>query len=526
MSNICSSTPVRNIEIRELQREFNLIRKNVCYLSGQVATTTTNTTISSASGNILTNNTGLYVPADTVQESSLTNLSTTLHPTGINGVWVPNVGMYTWTNVVLTDNGYTNIAAQGPQGGYWVLSNAATGNRLSKRSYFKMVEVKPGVVSGSLEAVTKNGAMSTATITNSGGYDQFAVTAGDNTSWIDFTSLTYQDNATILKARVKLVSVGVSAPMVGIGLSGHNLTNDTNSGAGCEDVMINLLTHVVQHRAGNNVTINPVTTKNSSALSFSNGDVIDIELFLEWDTSLIRFNVINTTNKSYSYSTVGGGGAGSLVRSRDVGYVSHSLKLILADGTYTLLSFEGYSSVPQNNLLALIGDSYACGDNIILNLNWPYLLQKALPQYDIACYAANGAYINSMVQYQLADVLRTRPKYVLIVSILTLFWGFFDDGNANQTEFDNGMAAIMDTVTGYGGIPILIKWQTTGGFINGNSAAWNTKIAALQASYPTTLVLDLSGQSLQLNNSSHPTTSDTIKMAKQTVELLKSVSAV
>lgn len=520
MGNICTSTPVRGIDA-DLKSELNFIRRTVCFLQGQAGATPT---ISPTSGNILINSSGLYVPDDKVREvSSITSLYS-LSPTGVNMAIIPNVGTYTHTASVITDDGYSNLTAS--DGGTWVLQNNTTSKRPSKRSYFKSVEVKPGVVSGGLEPVTKNGAMTTATITNSGGFDQFAVTLGDNTSWIDFTSLTYQDNSTILKARIRIVTKGSTSPMIGIGLSGHNLTNDTNAGVGCEDAMINLSTNAVQHRAGNSVNIGNVITKASNALTFSNGDVVDLELIVDWEAALLKFNVINTTTNGYSFSTLGGSGAGNLVRSRDVAFVTHTLKLILVDGTYTLLSFEGYSSVPQNNLLAIVGDSYGSGDLIVLNTNWPYLLQKALPQYDIACYGGNGAYINSISKYQLLDVLRARPRYVIFMSILTLFYGYFDDGNANQTEFDNGMNSIMDAVTGYGGVVILVKWQTTGGFINGNSAAWNTKIAALQATYPTTLVLDLSGQALQLSSSNHPTTSDAIKIAKQTVELLKTAGAI
>lgn len=517
MGNICSSTSVRNLDIKDLQTEFNFIRKTICTLQGKVSTITGNTTISSSSGNILVDSGGLYVPNDKVRRvgtlADLYNLS----PTGVDAVIVDNIGTYKYLALTSNDNGYSNITAS--TGNTWVLGNAAISSPKRAKETVELSRVLPGVVTNTLENFTKNGALSTATITAPAGYDKFAVTGGDATSYIVFDRITAQDNLTTLKAKIRCDVVGASDPIVGIGFKGVKLNNDTSSvyySQGLCHLLTKACSHV-QFTASVNTT--PNLAKSSAGTLAANGDILEISLEYDDANTRFYFRVMNTANGEFSEAYWN-------LTARNISFDNRPLVLILGDGTYTLLEYKAFASVPKEPLLGIVGDSYACGDNINLNLNWPYLVKQALPQYDVVCFAGNGAYQNSMATYQLREVMKLKPKYVLFFQILNVFWGYFDDGNANQTEFDTANNRMMDAITGYGGIPILVKWQTTGGFINGNSAAWDTKRASIIASYPTTLTLDLSGQSLQLNNSSHLTTSDTVKVTKQIVELLKTAGAV
>lgn len=444
--------------------------------------------------------------------SSLSSVNHNFYDTVI----VKNVGTYYHSSSALTDNGFTTIAAS--SGGFWVLQNSANQKPTRQTEVVELTRVYPGVVSGSLESVTTNGALATATITKVGNFDQFAVTGGDHTSYIQFNKLSTQDNRVVLKARIKCISVGATTPYIGIGFRGLNLTHDTTGTIWYSQMIVNLLTKSVLHRNGTGGT-NVCTVTSSSGTLAANGDTLELTLWYDYATSQIRLTVVNVDTSEFT-------SAFRTVNTNALNIQTRLLNLILTDGTYLVYDYKALSSVPKEPLLGVMGDSYACGNNLATNTVAHYLVSQALPEKDVVCVAGNGAYQISMAQYQLQDILKLRPKYVLLFQILNVYWGFFDDGDANQTEFDTNMNKILNGITSYGGIPILVKWQTTGGYVNGNSAAWNTKVTSIQTSYPTTLILDLSGQALQLNDASHPNAADNVKISKQIVELLKTQGAV
>ncbi len=461
-------------------------------------------------------------PAVTDRQTVVAAISdlASVNPTNIDTVTVKNVGVYSHSSSVLTDDGYSIVVGSS---GYWVLDNSTVRLPVKNKEFPILAQLSSGGVTDAIENVTKNGAITTATIAKVGNYDNFIVTGGDSTSWIRFNKLSVTDNRYILKARIKVDSIGVTAPILGIGFNGVQETHDLGALYG-SSMLVNLLTKVIT-RQGETAGV-PTTTTSSAGTLCSNGDILELTIKAEPELSRMRFTVLNTYTGEFTngiHNLISGGSGGS---SRAAGVIMKLLSLWMTDGTYTVIDYKCISSVPFEPLVALVGDSFGCGYSLPTAQNIMPLLVNALP-YDIVDYGGNGAYVISMMKYQMAQVLKTKPKYVFVFSILTLYLGYFDDGDANQTEFDTYMGNIMKAITSYGGIPVLIKWQTTGTYINGNSAAWDTKRAALVASYPTTLTLDLSAQALTFTGSgSHPSAADNIKIKREIISLLKTAGAI
>ena len=457
---------------------------------------------------------GNIVYTSSIDELSL--LNTSKYTTAI----VDNVGVYKFTTDTLVANGYSIVTAIG---GFWQLTNSAQYERVTPDEYMVMADVLPGGIADGMENVTKTGVVSTATFSKVGNYDKVAVTGGVSyTNFLVFNNQRIQDNGMNLKLRIKVDTVGATLPLIGIGLYGIASSHDTNSSGIAGMYVINLLTKVMENRSYNcNGT--GIVPKSSAGTLCSNGDILEIRMNMDLNSNSGKktFSLINETTGAYAYYE-----ATSLIPC--VGYkLSMRLALALTDGAYTILEYKGYSSIPQNSLLCIMGDSYGCGGpNTGLYNSVTANLKSYLPEYDIGCIATGATYVVTMANTQIRDILKLKPKYVLLLQILNVYWAYFDDGGANQTEYDDNMTAILDSITGYGGIPILVKWQTTGGFINNHSDEWDIKRAAHLAAYPTALELDLSNEALVLSDNSHPNSSDNRKIANKVVELLKTEGAI
>lgn len=482
-------------KILALQRQLNRLSRSICCLNSE------------GSGG------DSVVQVDTIADMMLVN------PEESTTVIVDNNGIYKYTTDVLTPNGYSIVTATG---GYWILTNSTQIERTTPTEYMVMADVIPGGITDGFESVTKTGVISTAIFSKVGNYDKVAVTGGATyANFLIFNNQRIQDNGMSLNLRLKVDTVGATLPLIGIGVYATANTHDT-VGTGLSGMyVINLLTKVVENRSYD-CSATGLTPKSSAGMSLaSNGDILNIKLSYSLDLGSYKtLTVINETTGSFAYYQVGSS-------PNCAGFkVGMKLALALTDGDYTILEYKAYSSIPQKALLGIIGDSYGTGYSVALENSITGKIRRSLPEYDIACFAASGAYQITMANYQMRDILKLRPKYVLIFQILQVYWGFFDNGDADQTEYDNNMTSILDGITGYGGIPILVKWQAAGGYINGNSAAWDIKRAAHISTYPSILTLDMSASALALNNNSHPTAADNIKIADKVVELLKAQGAI
>lgn len=455
------------------------------------------------------------------QISDLAGLSTEDYPI----IQVKGVGTYVPGPALATIDGFRYVTGSL---GTWELVNSAPQLKKIERDYPIIAELLPGAITAGYEVNTKNDAMTSATIANVGGYDNIIVGGSTSASWIRFPNQTICDNSYKARLLIRVDTLGATAPLVGIGGRGQLETADTGA-SNNNMVYINLLTKAPFqiNENGNNTSLSNNTATAGTLVA--NGDVLELVFDNDAYTGGYTFTVRNIATGEIvtaKRNTVP-------VSARSFTLITRNLSLILADGTYTILKCEVKSSVPSKNLASIIGDSYACGYNLAANLNIVSLLDVSLPTESIGSYAGNGSYITGMRKHQLREIMKVRPRYVLFIHILQMYWGYFDDGDANQTIFDSEMDIMLKSIIGYGGIPVLFKWQVSGGgFLTagpggaGAPAAWNSKVDTLVGTYPQIKVVDLTAQALSLNSSSHPNATDNRKIANKIIEFFITENAI
>jgi len=450
------------------------------------------------------------VPVEFTSISSISDLGT-YDSSDTPVIQVDGVGIY--TPGMGTVDGYRVVNGSS---GQWVLQNAASNKNKIPQDYPIIAELRPGIISSGHETNTTNDAMSTATITNEGGFDQIEVTGSTSASWIKFPNQTVCDNDYKAKLVIKVNAMGATAPLIGIGGFGVQETSDTgsvNNGL----AYINLLTKNAFRWIENANNACPWQFSSSGTLC-ADGDTLEITFDNDTKMGWWVFTVRNiTTNEMVTgIQTIS-----PPATARGFTLIAKNLGLILADGTYTILEYKVQSSVPRYTLGSIIGDSYACGYNVNTQNNVATLVNDALPFDRISCHAGNGAYTTTMRKHQFKEIMKIKPRFVFFLQILNLYWGYFDDGDANQTIFDNDMEIMLKSIIAYGGTPVFFTWQTTGGFINGNSAAWQAKVTSMQNTYGQLEYIQLDNEALQLNSSSHPNAADNRKIANKIIEYLK-----
>ncbi len=430
-------------------------------------------------------------------------------------VFVPGRGIYQFVSSQPTTGEF--YAASGT--GFWQYREQKPDLYLlnKERDVPPIFRLSPGSIGAAIEPVTKNGALATAAVDLLGVYDRFTVTGGDSTSWMSLDKWIIGDHQSTMRMRLHCGDVGVTAPIIGIGAMGKQLADDTGS-AMMQEVFVNLLTKAATVRTDQTYTTGNVVTSSAGTLA-SDGDVLDLELKMDPANDRLIFTILNETTGEWLTVTRTVG----VVRT--LGYTVRVARIILTDGAYTPLSLEVISSVRKRPLVQFMGDSYTMGDNTAASVGWGVRMSAQLP-YDVLESAGNGAYVRSMARYQLPDTLRMQPRYVVVNSILAIFYGYFNSGDANQVAFDAEFTKMMNAIISYGGKPILIKWQNSGGFLNAHGTAWNAAVNGYVATWPTTKVLDFSGITFQLNVGSHPSSSDFATMTQKLTELLRSDGAI
>ncbi len=135
---------------------------------------------------------------------------------------------------------------------------------------------------------------------------------------------------------------------------------------------------------------------------------------------------------------------------------------------------------------------------------------------NIAC--GNGGYIYTMANRQMQEIMKTKPTFVVLVTVLSLFYGDFKVTDPDYTNWYAAYNKIIKEVVNYGGIPVMIKWPP-GPYTNNNTTQWNAFIDAEVLLNPTMQVLDLTGYSFTYSDNSHPSAAD-YQLILQSVDAL------
>lgn len=380
-------------------------------------------------------------------------------------------------------------------------------------------------VKNSFLTVGTAGALSTATNNKNGNFDQWVVTGGDNTSELIFPGIKICDNRAVLKAKIKVDSYRTNASLsslIGLVCQGIQSSNDTGS-VYTFTVLFDLPTKKVYYFDANDAVFVEITSLAtiSSGFAVASGDIVELTLQRKAESNTTYASIVNTSNGEYievSYSVEGGGA------SAYMGIQNEQIGFSLTNGSYTLVDYTVKSSVPERPLLGIIGDSYASGfDNVPSEL-FPWLLLNDTTNfpYNVFMAAGNGAYIISMAKFQMQDIFKMKPKYVLFISILSVYYGFFKSGDGDNTIFTNMFNDIIKGILSYGGIPVLALWQSgANGYLNDNGTDWNTFVAASQVTYPQIKTLDLTNEDLVLDLDGHPNPADHLKIKNKVIEFFK-----
>lgn len=384
----------------------------------------------------------------------------------------------------------------------------------------ELAAIPPGAIADGIVSTTKGGALATATYSKMGNFDKIQVVDGNNSAYVRFEDFYVCDNRAIVKAKVKVVDYHPNPAvntLLGLGFHQRQLTDDTGS-VGMFHIYFDLSDKKIYYRNNSSGAFVDVTSSfavSADTLAAS-GDIVELTLQRLPELDGFQASFVNTTTGQYICGRFLS--PGLISRALQIG--NSNLRLDATNGTFALLEFKALSSAPASPFLYVMGDSYASGDVNVMSTLFPSLLQNNANYYTV-CGAGNGAYIHSMAKHQLQEVIKLKPHYVLLMSVLSVYYGYYNSGTAKQTEFENSFHNIMKAIRAYGGVAILVKWQLSGGgYLNGHSATWNAYVDAAVVAYPGTLVLDLTTENLDFAATAHPSASDHLKIYNQLTALL------
>lgn len=334
----------------------------------------------------------------------------------------------------------------------------------------------------SLEAVTKSGATNTATITAVGGYDQVAVTGGNQTSFIKLNNVRRVNNNVTMKGRVRIDTLGTTACLLGFGWEGLNSSGDTGS-AFANKMYVNFTSGVISAIKGVAGGPTALTTYASSGTVVSSGDVVEIIYTIDTIKGYDTLIILNEFTGKYIFARYTSNMANFPCQQANP-------SIVLGDGTFTILDWHFDPFVLAKPIIQLFGDSIGIGYNIPPADTIAYKLARSVPIYDIVDSCGNGCYIHCMENTGLGEVLKTKPHCVILFMYLSIYYGEFIDTDPNHATYMTSFNNIMSAIVNSGAMPTLIKipsWPLD----NGHTAAWNSFVDAQVIAYPTTLVLDL-----------------------------------
>lgn len=373
--------------------------------------------------------------------------------------------------------------------------------------YFKL---PLSFLTSTINSVTKNGAMSTAVVTAVGPYEKIAVTAGTNTSYVKINDSFLSDANTVASLKVKLDTIGTNS-LVGLRRINNAGVGDTNTNN--ISFYVNLNTGVIFRNS------TAMTTAGTIAPFAANSDIIEFTWIRDYKTWHNEIQVKNLTTGANLYAqNLGSGDIDTYIT------IIANPALTLADGTFTVLDWEIKSTTPHHPKLVVVGDSQGSGYHIANSDTIFYRLDNALP-YNIGSTAGPGAYIYSIQKSQLPEVVAMKPDAVLLFSYLSIYYGDFKVADPDYTTWKAAWDKVMNGIIAYGGRVILPKIDTWPLFGNSNEALWNTFVDGEVVAHPTTLVLDLRGETLTYDNSGYHYNGASYEIIKnKIITLLEGVS--
>jgi hypothetical protein len=312
----------------------------------------------------------------------------------------------------------------------------------------KLYDMPSGNLTDGGDPFTFNGAMATAVITKSGGFDNIVVgNAGANIdSWMRQTNTFYAAKPLTVHLKVKIVALG-AAPVLGfrtLGVGGiySNFTNVLKS------FYVNLLTGAI---TCNSTAGFDVVQKNGFTGAVAVGEVLDLyftfSAFERYTLTVCR-NIISgdSSTMTLTYPLA----LSSANDTQDLFYAP----VILFDGTYKILEHDFVTGDYDAAVVAFMGDSLMSGGRQHYYDSLQYQLQQIVP-YRIANFAAGTCLLAGM-QSVLRHTLRAAPKVIVFDNGLdALFGNDCDPTDPQFAAWDAAMKTFVDTIIGAGIEPVL-----------------------------------------------------------------------
>lgn len=350
-----------------------------------------------------------------------------------------------------------------------------------------------GNLTNQFDAMTFAGAMSTATITTVGSYDNVVVAneAVPQNSYFRLTNRFFTASPIYLHMRIKVKALGTT-PVLGV----RNISaaapyvNFTNK----EGYMyMNLLT------GSNTSSFSGYPTFNASN-GFSGAVAVDeiIDLYWEWtynDTIKLR---ITKDKASAEISSAFGTWGVNNNTSASIFYPT----VIMADGTYQILSQEIGTITSIRPKIALIGDSLMSGARVAYVDTIVGKLESKLP-YKIANFSAPATYLAGQ-QSILKDLLFVKPEVAFISSGLEgLYLDYANPASPNYATYTAALLKFLNTLVNHGIKPVFLVASDTGLYTDSRMATFETWIST---NFPSALYVErlsteggLDGTGIHLN---------------------------
>jgi hypothetical protein len=294
------------------------------------------------------------------------------------------------------------------------------------------------------ENITTAGAMATAVVTQVGDYDNIVVGGSDQASYFFPADRIFTATPIMGHIRVKAVSLGGTAPILGFRIISApapyvNFTNQQGY------IYVNLSSGAMTSSFSGYAT---TTTTNNLSGSVSANEIVDV--YFEWEYNnqmkmiLVRNNLNGETSQITKTWSAQVNSSASICR----------LAVIMADGTYQLLSYEiGVKSFQRPKVL-IAGDSELSGACIAYNETVFYQLKTSIP-YNIAQFSAPASYLAGMQAVQ-RDILQINPEVVFFDNILdALFNNDCDPGDPQYATWSANFNKYVNAFIQAGIEPIL-----------------------------------------------------------------------
>lgn len=378
------------------------------------------------------------------------------------------------------------------------------GTKLTKQisDRIPLYRMPSGNLTNQFDAMTFAGAMSTATITAVGGYDNVVVgnEPTPQSSYFRLTNRFFTASPIYVHMRIKVKALGAT-PVLGV----RNLSapapyvNFINK----EGYMyINLLTGA----ATSSMSGYPTFTASNGFTGAVVADEI-LDLYWEWtynDTMKLR---ITKDKSGAEISSVFGTWGVNNNTSASIFYPT----VIMADGTYQILSQEIGTITSVRPKIALIGDSLMSGARVSYVDTIVGKLESKLP-YKIANFSSPATYLSGQ-QSVLKDLLFVKPEVAFISPTLEgLYLDYANPASPNYATYTAALLAFLNTLVNNGIKPVFLVASDTGLYVDSRMTTFETWIAT---NYPAALYVErlstegaLDGTGIHLNGTANSIVAD------------------